>query len=53
LTDEIKNFQGSFGQRRQEENLSLEMYTHEFFLKHALSPTATNSIKTSSVLLPG
>ena len=33
--DEMTNFLGSLGQRSAEGNLSVEMRSHEFFLKHA------------------
>jgi len=36
LRDEMNIFLKSFGQRSQEENLSLEMCIHEFSLNHAL-----------------
>jgi len=35
--DEMKNFLGSWGQRSEEGNLSVEMCSQEFFLKHDLS----------------
>jgi len=37
LRDEMKNFQGSLGERSYEGNLSVEMCSHEFFLKDAMS----------------
>jgi len=40
--DEMKHFLGSLGQRSEEGNLSVEMCSHEFFLKHALSHSSQN-----------
>ena len=42
------NFQGIFGLKYQEGNISFEMCSHEFFLKHALLSSSIIIITTTS-----
>jgi len=44
----MEHFLRSLGQRSEEGNLSVEMCSHEFFLKHALGNSFNSSDKTTT-----